>query len=75
MTNFSNINIVHVCSNFEVYFHQSELGPETDSYALISEQAVSEVSDDENEVDIQADHEGDFNKYGSPTQLRINSVR
>ena len=49
--------------------------PETYSDPLIAEQAEVEVNDDESEVDIQADHEGSFKKYGSPTQFRINSVK
>ena len=46
--------------------------PETYSDPLIAEQAEVEVNDDESEVDIQADHEGSFKKYGSPTQFKLN---
>ena len=45
-----------------------------DSDPFITEQAESEVSADESEVEEQANHEGSFKKFVSPTQFRINGV-
>ena len=41
---------------------------------MITEKAESEVSDNESEVDRQAEHEEAFKKSGSPTQFRINGI-
>ena len=74
-TNVSNIYVAPGYSKLKIYCQKSELGLDTDSDHLITEQAASEVSDDEIEVDGQAKNEGAFKKSGSPNQFRLNGVK
>ena len=73
--NVYNINTASVYITFKMYCQKAELGPNMDSYPLVVEQATSEVSEYESEVDGHGEPEVAFKKSGSPTQLRLNGLK
>ena len=74
-SNFSNINVAPGYNKLQVYYHHTELVPETDLDPLIADPATIKISDDEDKTNGKDNPEGYYKEYDNPTQFMVNGVK